>query len=147
MIHGHFGEAKRPYLSANVMMAEGGRSGKINFLLDCGADQTCIMPADAFALRITYSSASGVEQRGIGGTEIVCFMAATLSFLDLGVGLVFYDTPVHVYPNRPPYDDYPSLLGRNVINHWRIRYSFPEKILTAESIATSLANSSADQPG
>jgi hypothetical protein len=150
MIHGRFGEVHRPYLSANVMMTEARRTAKVNFLLDCGADATCIMPADAFALRIDISNAVGVEQRGIGGTETVYFSGATLSFLDLGVGLVVYDTIVHVFPNRPPYDDYPSLLGRNVIDRWRLRYSFPEKILTAEALQHDLLIPlliSPDRPG
>jgi hypothetical protein len=97
------------------------------------------MPADVFALRLDEIDwGSTTQLRGIGGNTLVYFNYANLTFLDRGVGLIIYDVPVYVYPNQPPYDEYPSMLGRNVLNNWRIRYSYPEKGLTADALRHDL---------
>lgn len=42
---------------------------------------------------------------------------------------------IYIYPNVKPYDEYPSILGRDVLDSWRIRYSRMEGVLTADVLA------------
>jgi hypothetical protein len=139
MIHGRFGELTRPYVSAQVTIAKAERIAKINFLIDTGADTTCLMPSDVFALRLRQPNwGDPVASRGIGGEVAVYENFAALMFLELGVGLVVHDIPVYVYPNEEPYNEYPSILGRDILDSWRIRYSFIERELTADVLATDI---------
>jgi hypothetical protein len=133
MIHGRFGEETRPFVSASVSMPGAERIAKINFLMDTGADATCLMPADVFALRLdTAHYGTKTEMRGIGGNTLVYLRQISITFLDLGNGLVVYQIPAYVYPNEKPYDEYPSILGRNMLNNWRINYCHLDNKLTAE---------------
>jgi len=133
MIHGC------PFVSASLFLAEAPREAKINFLVDTGADQTCLMPADAQAMRLDFAALNDpVAARGIGGRVKVHQRTGAITFLERGVGLVVYDVSVYIYPDRVPYRDYPSILGRDVLNSWRIQYSRPENILTAEAIRHDL---------
>ncbi len=135
MIHGRFSQAGQPFVSASLLIPTAPREVKIDFLVDTGADQTCLMPADAKAMRLNFDElGEGVRARGIGGRVNVHSLTGMITFLELGVGLVVYETPVLVYPDRPPYRYYPSILGRDVLNSWRVRYSQPENALTAEAL-------------
>jgi len=137
MIHGHFGELRRPYVSGSLLLPMAPREGRINFLLDTGADQTCLMPADAKAMRLKFEDlllGKETRARGIGGRVKVHPQTGTITFLELSVGLVIYEVSVLVYPDRSPYRDYPSILGRDVLNDWRIRYSSIEETLTADAL-------------
>lgn len=139
MIHGRFGEETRPFVSASVSMSGAQRTAKINFLMDTGADATCLMPADVFALRLDKAFLGDkTELRGIGGTACVHLKDISITFLDLGNGLVSYMIPVYVYPNEKPYDEYPSILGRHMLNNWRINYCHPDNKLVAEVLKHDL---------
>ncbi|SRR6266498_4263184 len=151
MIHGRFGELARPYVSASLMLPLAPRVGRINFLLDTGADQTCLMPGDARAMRLNFEGlGEPVRARGIGGRVKVHPHTGTINFLEMGVGLIFYEISLLVYPDRIPYRNYPSLLGRDVLNNWRIQYSHIENALTAEALRHDLLIPlpiSPDRPG
>ena len=122
MIYGRFGEQTRPFVSASVVMHKAERIAKINFLIDTGADATCLMPADVFALRLAEVDwGTATELRGVGGEAIVYLNHTTITFIDHGSGLVAYETAVYVYPNQQPYDEYPSILGRNMLENWQTR--------------------------
>jgi predicted aspartyl protease len=139
MIHGRFGEQTRPFVSASVAMAKAERMAKINFLVDTGADATCLMPADVFALRLNQTDwGEATELRGIGGDAVVYANRITITFADHGNGLVVYETPAYLYPKQEPYLSYPSILGRNMLENWRLHYCQPEMKLTAEVLRHDL---------
>jgi hypothetical protein len=115
------------------------RIAKIEFLISTGADTACLMPGDVFRLRLEETDwGTETELRGLDGTTIVYQNNATITFVDRGNGLVNYKIPVYVYPNKPPYDKQPSVLGRNMLENWRLHYSQSEKKLSAEVLRHDL---------
>jgi hypothetical protein len=151
MIHGRFAEAGQPFVSASVILPRNAREAKVNFLVDTGADRTCLMPADAHTMRVRYEGLiNPAKARGVGGEVEVHREKATVIFVELGVGLITYEVGIDIYPNQEPYDGYPSILGRDVLNQWRINYCHPENALTAEALRHDLLIPlliSPDRPG
>lgn len=98
-------------------------SGNVSFLLDTGADASILMPADARRLGVPFGQLQGDREcGGLGGT-VHCFVErALLVFSDPGIALYAYDLHIDVMHDDPQMEDVPSILGRDVIDRWRITY-------------------------
>ncbi|MCA1595315.1 MAG: hypothetical protein LC772_02655 [Chloroflexi bacterium] len=62
------------------------------------------------------------ECAGIGGITHLYEEGAVLVFSEPGVALYAYDLPVDIMPDDPEMTAMPSLLGRDILNRWRITY-------------------------
>ena len=139
MLRGRFGESSgRPYVSARVFIPRLGLAGNVSFIFDTGADSTVLMPADAITLGVDYGSLSNPSQSlGIGGSASMYREWTYLTFADAnGDRLYSYDIPLLICDYTPDAMGIPSLLGRDVIDRWRVTYDKSAAELTAEVLSS-----------
>ena len=115
-------------------------AGNVSFIFDTGADSSVLMPADAATLGIDYSLLSNpFESFGIGGSAPTYIEQAHLAFADANKHRVYgYDIGLLIHHPTPDAMRVPSLLGRNIIDRWRVTYdkSVPELVAEVSSTDT-----------
>ena len=90
------------------------------FLLDTGADSTCLNTTDATSLEIPFERLGNLaEVGGIGGGAEYFKEDSTIYFPDDG-RVVGYDISIGIASSDT--GGLPSLLGRDVFDNWRIEY-------------------------
>ena len=124
MIIGRFGSTTgRPYMKGRLYLPRLGISGRVSFLVDTGADQSMLMPADAIRLRVPYDQLRGdSEAYGIGGSVHSYVERARIMFTEPDVALHGYEIDLDIVGLDPAMIDYTSLLGRDVIDRWQMTY-------------------------
>ncbi len=91
--------------------------------MDTGADTSVLMPGDVKRLGISYDRLEGDREcGGIGGTVHSFVERAILIFADPARTLYGYDLETEIMPYDPDMEEVPSLLGRDVLDRWRIVY-------------------------
>ena len=122
MIVGGFDRHGRPYVEVRVTIPRLQVDEKVLFLLDTGADSTCIHPQDTESLGIPISELRNpVSSMGVCGTSAYYREPALLGFSD-GPDDRFYVVALLVAEPNEISANLPSLLGRNIINHWSVDY-------------------------
>ena len=121
-------------------MVRGLDSCNVPFLFDTGADHTVLMPKDAAVMGVDYNLLPDPNKSlGIGGLAETSQETARIVFADSDVRVVYvYDMPVRILlPSGDPSEmRLPSLLGRDIINRWRIVYDQSVPELSAEVLAS-----------
>jgi hypothetical protein len=94
-----------------------------SFCIDTGADRTILLPSDAARMGVDRSLLRNMSSTlGIGGATNMFDEPATIVFSE-GLDRVYvYDVTLKIAPLTRGLRDVPSILGRDVINHWRIDY-------------------------
>lgn len=97
---------------------------EISFLVDTGSDATCLMPSDGTRLEIDYSALSGprANSYGAGGKSSPHRYRSLVAFTEQTTRRRVYAVDLLIYPQDPDLDILDSLLGRDVLNRWRMRY-------------------------
>ncbi len=122
MILGRFDSRGRPIVECRVRIPRLQVNARILCLLDTGADATYIHQGDAERIGIPFQSlADRVASRGVGGRSAYFQETAFLSFVD-GPLVRAYELPLRIAEPDGASTGLPSLLGRNVINHWYMQY-------------------------
>lgn len=112
MLRGRFGVLPRLGLTAGI-----------SFLVDTGADSTLLMPADARHMGVDYAKLTDqTESVGIGGTSLDFLEEATVAFLEPDRCLYLYYVDLRIAEPTTDILELPSLLGRNVLDRWRMAY-------------------------
>ena len=94
----------------------------ILFLLDTGADITCLHTRDSRRAHVPFSTLrSRTYTRGIGGASRYFRETAITSFSD-GSQTRYYVVELHIAEPNESNENLPSLLGRNIINKWYMQY-------------------------
>ena len=120
MIVGEFGVRGRPYIPGVVVIPRLNISGSVVFLLDTGADATCLHTNDALNLQIPSERLGNLAQvGGIGGGAEYFKEDATVYFSD-DDRVVGYDISIGIASSLT--GGLPSLLGRDIFDNWRIEY-------------------------
>lgn len=139
MLHGRFGESSgRPYVSARVFIPRLELAGNVSFIFDTGADSSVLMPADASTLGVDYDLLSNPFQSfGIGGSAPTYKERARLAFADDN-GRTLYGYDIQLLIHHPTADAMrvPSLLGRNIIDRWRVIYDKSVSELVADVVSS-----------
>ena len=125
---GRFGDTSgRPYLEARIVFPGLGVAGHISFLVDTGADRTIIHPIDGARIGVDYGklvwSASAV---GVGGRTVKqAPERALVVFSQPDKALYVYELDVLIVPqdNVATSMRIPSLLGRDILDRWEMRYA------------------------
>ena len=122
MILGEFDDRGRPLVEGRLIAPRLGVDESLLFLLDTGADVTCLHPADAKNVDLPFSQLRNrVSYRGVGGTSPYFVEPALLSFTDKLQARLYAVQLLIAEPNESN-RALPSLLGRDVINHWHVSY-------------------------
>ena len=131
MIIGFFSSIGRPYILGTVTLPRFDVSTDVYFLLDTGADSSCLHLADALNLAVPENSLGSESSfGGIGGTAVYYREPAIVTFT-YGPGRideVSYNIGLDLsYPNETI--RLPSLLGRDILDDWHIEYSRKRNLL------------------
>ena len=130
MIRGRFDHYRRPYVLGRLILPRWNIQGEVDFLVDTGADSTIIHPYDGHRLRVPFPELeSEIVSVGIGGRHPYCPENAVLLFED-GAGLREYHCEVLIGRPSGNSDRLPSLLGRPLLNRWRMLYDPTDDRLT-----------------
>ena len=126
MLSGRFGSRSgRPYLLARLLIPRLGVRGDLSFLLDTGADHTLLLPSGGRAQGLDYSRLGKFDTRtrGAGGPIRTHKESAWLVFSD-GTTLFGYSITLSILEERNDMDQVPSLIGRDILHHFRMRYAY-----------------------
>ena len=115
MIKGSFDNGS-PFIEGLLLFQELNVHGPISFLLDTGADETCVMPTDGRRLAIDYSTLEGrtVKIRGVSGVsgDIDITKCPAFIFFTEDTGKVrVYRILIDIMPDEPKIHGLHSLLG------------------------------------
>lgn len=124
MLRGRFGDTTgRPYLEGRLVIPHFEIVADVSFLVDTGADSSLLAPADGLAMGLDYSSLGDVsESVGTGGIARSYILPASIAFTDPGNEILVYHVNLDVAVPDPEIMEMPSLLGREILDRWRMVY-------------------------
>ena len=133
---GRFGNTTgRPYIEGRLHIPRLSVHTHVSFLIDTGADQTTLMPADStrMGLDFTQLQPSKTHMAGIGGTVDNSYIEqAVVVFPGTDNLLYCYSLELGIMPEEKYLTDAPSLLGRDILKHWVMLYAPPTNELTMQ---------------
>ena len=137
MVRGRFGDTSgRPYMEGHVLLPRLGKRGNVSFIFDTGADTSLLMPLDAQRMGIDYGIfGNEVSTLGIGGVSKNFTESAYLAFVG-DEALYGYEIELHICKPAEELMTVPSLLGRDIIDRWRVTYDMSASELLAEVISS-----------
>ena len=124
MITGRFGDTSgRPFIEGRLYLPRLNLSADVSFLLDTGADSSILMPGDANRMGVPFDRLVGDNECGGVGGIVHCFEErALVVFSEHNVALYAYELSMDIMPNDPQMLDVPSIVGRDILDRWRITY-------------------------
>ena len=129
MIVGEFDVRGRPFIWGRLIIPRFFVNRRVSFLMDTGAERTCLHFGDVDRARIPVDRLGGVLQsRGIGGISSYSAEPALLSLDDQSYTRV-YRAELLIATQDESSGALPSLLGRDVINRWNVNYDPANAIL------------------
>jgi hypothetical protein len=131
-LRGRFGDTSgRPFLEGRLVLPRLNITTDVSFLVDAGADQCVLMPADGIRSGVDYVQLnSDQEIGGVGGTAHMFVEPGLVVFQEPGEGIHAYQVPILVAPPAPDLEKTPSLLGRAVLDRWCMVYDPASATLT-----------------
>ena len=130
MIQGRFDHQRRPYVQGRLLLPRLNIQGDIDFLVDTGADSTIIHPLDGQKLGIPFGELqSEIVSVGIGGSHPY-FPEDGLVLFEDDARLRQYRCEVLIGKPSGILNRLPSLLGRSLLNRWRMVYDPTDDLLT-----------------
>lgn len=113
------GGRRRPFVVAQLEIADARASGQVAFLIDTGADATVLSPRDTRKLRInTAALPAGPPSTGVGGRMATVYAPATITLEhfthDLRLRILVPTSPAQ----ERALARIPSLLGRDILEHF-----------------------------
>lgn len=132
MLRGRFGDTTgRPYLEGRLLIPRLGIDANISFLVDTGADTSLLSPADAFEMGVDYSLLTGeTESLGTAGIAHNFTEPASIAFTEPGRYIYIYHVGLEIAAPSPEIIQMPSLLGREIVDRWRMVYNPRRRLLT-----------------
>lgn len=123
----HYG---RPYVQGRLSFPGLGIDGYIDFLVDTGADVTTLHPRDGIAMNVPFNNLTpGQPSQGIGGFADTFEEPAVIMFAD-GSFVRLYTASLSVAKPTKFNLTVPSLLGQDILRHWRMVHDKPRNKLT-----------------
>ena len=138
MLRGRFGNTTgRPYLEGRLSIPRLKLNADISFIVDTGADNSLLMPLDALRIGIDYSQLQGHQESvGIGGISVNYIEPALLAFREARRNLHVYSIDLEICAPSPEIMDVPSLLGRDILDRWRMNYNPSQNRLTFQVLSS-----------
>ena len=140
MLRGRFGDTSgRPYIEGRVILPNLNIIGDISFLVDTGSDETRLHPSDGVRLKIDYGQLSGdAESIGTSGLTYDFIEPAVVVFSEPKRFLYVYNITLRIASYDIEILDLPSLLGRNILDQWRMTYDPQKKRLLFKVISADV---------
>jgi hypothetical protein len=131
MIRGRFGDTTTaPYIEASVHFPRFGLRGYVSFLVDTGANGSVLLPADSKKLGVKFRTLKNPTfSHGIGGFAKGFDERSILAFSD-GRYVYAYEFDIQIAAPTSENRNLPSLLGRDVLNRWRVVVDYISKSAT-----------------
>ena len=115
------GIAPWPMVRAYVYIPRLNAGGMVFFLIDTGADKTCIHATDSLSLGIDPTKLTNITDiGGVGGNAKYGRDVAGLTFLDTEGKTVLEVVELHVGVLGQSPNGTPSLLGRDILSRYRL---------------------------
>ncbi len=122
MIIGEFDDRGRPYVEGRIIIPRLKVNGIVRFLVDTGADRTCLHPRDARRVRMSFDQLGNMRtSSGVGGSSSYFREPTILAFADKPQTRA-YELDLLIAEPHGSNEKLPSLLGGDVINHWNMLY-------------------------
>lgn len=120
MIIGWFGRTGRLYVKGDLQFPRLGASGILDFLVDTGADRTILHPPGIQDLAIPVDLLTNRSATyGVGGASGLFVEPAILRFTDADLTTVYtYRLNIAIAEPNAVNRNFPSLLGRNILDCW-----------------------------
>ncbi len=128
MIIGEFGLMGRPFVEGYLRLPQFNLTTHITFLVDTGADVTCIHPRDSRPAGVPFDLLlRGIVSQGVGGRATYFLEPAVVEFVDGDARKIHsFETDVNIAKpgERPsdPINTIYSLLGRDIIDRCHMVY-------------------------
>ena len=125
MIPGRFGNTTgRPYVNGRLLLPRLNLVTNLSLLVDTGADVSTLMPTDGLKMGINYQAlGNSTPVGGIGGNANCFPEDAVLAFDEPNRNLIrFYAITLMILENQPALTRLPSLVGRDILDRWRMNY-------------------------
>ena len=138
MLRGRFGNTSgRPFIAGRLFIPRLKLHSDISFLVDTGADRTVLLVDDASKMQIDYSRLKFGKQIsvGIGGSTRHYIEPAIVTFEEAGRRLHVYQIELAIAQYNGKLRRVPSLLGRDVLDRWRMSYNPSRDRLTFQVIS------------
>lgn len=131
MIRGRFGDTTgRPYIEGRLIVPRLNLRSDVSFIVDTGADNSLLMPLDGMRMGIDYAGLSGdAESVGIGGISRNFVEPAIIVFSEPRHNLFVYMIQLQICSPFPDILNIPSLLGRDILDRWRMTYNPSKRYL------------------
>jgi len=149
MLVGPFGgPARNPYIEGSLSLPRlRVRDAEVTFLVDTGASRCYLNSTDAARIGIEPGSLSGEAiVFGLGGSEACYVEQGYIAFRAEDEQLIHYYAVDLLISRRPaspggpaPIGSVPSLLGMNILGHWRMRISQSEHIAEFEVLDSTVS--------
>jgi len=128
MLIGRFGRTtQRPYVEGRLVVTVGVQvyQADVSFLVDTGADCTMVGPADLARLAVPLGALPpfSISCGGVGGSCGSCVLRGAIAFADAR-NLYVYSLPVSIADPAHVPEQMPTLLGRDILHQWGMRYHF-----------------------
>ena len=131
----HFDARGVPLVDGIVYLPGLGNSGAVTFLMDTGADVTCLGDKEVVSMQIPRQELkTPAHISGIGGSATYYWENARVlfPFLDSMIGSGFAEYSVDIAIAGEGAEWSTSILGRDILNRWDIRYNYGDNILQCE---------------
>lgn len=140
MLKGRYGDTTgRPYIEGRLSIPRLGLRGDISFIVDTGADKSVLMPLDANRLGVDYSQLNrSYNTIGIGGYSKNYIESAMLAFAEPKALLHVYLLEIYICTPSPEIADIPSLLGRDILDRWKITFHKSNDDLFADVVSADV---------
>ncbi len=122
-----------PSMEGRIAIISLGIAIRVSFLLDTGAEITLLMPKDAQAAGMEIENLTPTRDlvSSVGGDTRLYRADTSIMFSD-EASLYVYRTELAIAEPGEHNRGLPSLLGRDILNRWRLRYDAPANALEAE---------------
>lgn len=140
MLRGRFGDTSgRPYIEGRLIFPNLKIRSDISFCVDTGADRSVLLPNDGMRMGIDYMKLTGdAESVGVGGICHNYIEPVLVVFSEPRRFLYVYSIDLEITNPDPEIMDLPSLLGRDVLNRWRMTYDPTKNSLTFRVISADV---------
>ena len=138
MLRGRFGDTTgRPYIEGRLLLPRFRIRSDISFLVDTGADVSLLNPADGTRMGLDYARLTGnVESLGTSGVSYNYVEPAFIVFSERGRFLHVYRINLEIAPYDRKLMELPSLLGRDILDQWKMTYNPSKKRLVFEVLSS-----------